>query len=130
MISLAMLRIGLTQRQHVTGQERRLQAEWLAESGMQRALAALAHDRDYGGETWSVNARELSYSDGHGTAPPDAGNAAPAALVVINVERPAGAPGRRIVRVQADFPPDVPLRARQSKQRSVELNPEKPGAPS
>ena len=43
-------------------QERRLQAEWLAESGAQRAVARLARDHDYTGETWSLTARDLGLS--------------------------------------------------------------------
>jgi Tfp pilus assembly protein PilX len=50
----AMLRVSLSHRRLVRDQERRLQAEWLAESGVRRALARLAANPDYPGETWSI----------------------------------------------------------------------------
>ena len=59
LISGAVLKVGLAHRDLVRAQERRLQAEWLAESGVQRALARLAVDRDYAGETWPFSAADL-----------------------------------------------------------------------
>jgi hypothetical protein len=130
LISLAMLKLGLAQHTQVRAQEHRLQAEWLAESGMQRALAALARDREYAGETWPIQARDLSLPE----APvPDGAvveHASPAAIVLITVERPPGFPDRRLIHVRADFPPDAPRRARHSKQRLIDLHPDNPGAPS
>src|SRR5690349_24829298 len=90
MICGALLKAGLVERRLIADQERRLQAEWLAESGLQRALARLATSADYAGETWEIAAQELG-----GTAP---------AVVRITVERPAAQPVRRRVRVEADYP--------------------------
>ena len=42
LISGAVLKVSVAQRELARGQERRLQAEWLAESGAQRAIARLA----------------------------------------------------------------------------------------
>jgi hypothetical protein len=117
MISGALLKIGVAHRDFVRGQERKLQAEWLAQSGIDRALARLAAHPDYTGETWKLAARDLNLSE------PDSASSGPAALVHIAVERPegAGTASRRLIKVQADFPPDAPLRARHSTQILVEL---------
>ncbi len=70
---LCALALRTTHTQRVVGiaEHRRLQAEWLAESGLARAAARLAADPSYKGETWDVpgaapsaklTARELSGS--------------------------------------------------------------------
>ena len=45
LISGALLKVGLAHRDWVRGQERQLQAEWLAQAGLDRALARLAAER-------------------------------------------------------------------------------------
>jgi len=105
MMAGALLKAGLTQREQVKAQEHRLQAEWLAESGIQRATARLAADPDYKGETWEVPARDLDSADD--------------ALVAITVEPARGAKGRT-VRVQADYPRDPTRRARHSRVIDIE----------
>jgi Tfp pilus assembly protein PilX len=59
MIGGALLRTGLVQRRRIQMEERRLQALWLAESGLERAAARLADAHDYRGETWEVPAADL-----------------------------------------------------------------------
>src|SRR5580704_14652573 len=44
--------------------EHRLQADWLAESGLDRAAARLAANRGYRGEDWTIAPAELSSADG------------------------------------------------------------------
>jgi Tfp pilus assembly protein PilX len=105
LISGAILRVGVAQRDEVRAQERRLQAEWLAEAGLRRALARLEADPEYAGETWKVDARELDSSDG--------------ANVAIAVERPPGDPKARTIRVRADYPRDPPRRIRCSRQTTI-----------
>ncbi len=90
LITGVLLRAGRAGREVIRGEERRLQAEWLAESGLSRASARLAEARDYTGETWEVPAEAI-------------GGAEPA-VVTIAVETPDGQPGRRRVRVRADYP--------------------------
>lgn len=102
LIAGALLRVGAAQREEVRARERRLQAEWLAEAGLRRALARLASDPGYSGETWNIEARELDAAD--------------AATVTIAVERPAGEPKRRTIRARADYPRDPPRRARYTRQ--------------
>ncbi len=118
MISGALLKIGAGHRDFVRGQERKLQAEWLAQSGIDRALARLAAQPDYPGETWKLAARDLNLSE------LDPTSNGPAALVHIAVERPkdVGTAQRRLIKVRADYPPDAPRRARHSMQILVELN--------
>jgi type II secretory pathway pseudopilin PulG len=101
MVSGAVIRVGVARRDEVRAQERRLQAEWLAEAGIQRALARLDADPAYTGETWDIAARDLDSADG--------------AVVTITVGPAAGEPKRKVVRVQADYPRDPSRRARNTK---------------
>jgi type II secretory pathway component PulK len=121
MISAALLKVGVAQRAQARAQERALQAEWLAQAGLDRALARLAAKADYGGETWEIAAAELRSGE------PNSAEQGPAARVVINVQQAAGSPGQRLVKVQADFPPDHARRARHSTQLLVELGSLKTG---
>lgn len=105
LIAGALLRVGVAQREEVRAQERRLQAEWLAEAGLQRAIARLDVDSRYAGETWEIGARELDAAD--------------AATVAITVERPPHDAGARTIRVRADYPRDPPGRIRRSRQTTV-----------
>ena len=105
MISGAVMQVGLARRDEVRAQQRSLQAEWLAEAGIQRASARLAADPAYLGESWDISARELDAAD--------------AALVTITVGPAPGEPERRIVRARADYPRDPPHRVRFT--RSIQL---------
>ncbi len=107
MIAGALLRVEAARREEVRSQGRRLQAEWLAEAGIQRALARLAADPAYTGETWNVAARDLGAAD--------------AATVAIAVERPPDDPKVRTIRVRADYPRDPPRRARCTRQTTAPL---------
>ena len=102
----ALLRVGLAHRERAKALEHRLQAEWLAESGIQRAIARLAVDPGYRGETWEVPARDLDSEDD--------------ALVTITIEPARGAAQGRTVRVQADYPRDPTRRARHSRAIDIE----------
>jgi hypothetical protein len=105
LIAGALLRVGAAQREEARAEERRLQAEWLAEAGLRRALARLDVDAHYTGETWNIDARELGAAD--------------AATVTIAVERPPGDTKSRTIRVRADYPRDPPRRARCSRQTTI-----------
>jgi hypothetical protein len=107
-IAGALVRTGAAQRDEVRALERRLQAEWLAEAGIRRALARLEADPGYSGETWDIDARDLGAAD--------------AAAVAIAVERPPGDAKARMIRVRADFPRDAPRRARCSRQVMTAAN--------
>jgi hypothetical protein len=124
LVSGALLKVGIAHRDQVRSQEHRLQAEWLAQSGIDRALARLAAKPDYTGETWELAAADL------GLPAETNPSSAPVAVVVIQVVRAPNASGRetRLVKVHADYPPDLPRRARHSLQILVELSALKTGA--
>ena len=121
LISGVLLKIGVAHRDRVCAQERSLQAEWLAQAGLDRALARLASSAGYAGETWVLAPRDLGLPEAAG------GETGKAALVLIKIEKPPGSPEQRLIKVQADFPPDPPHRARHSAQMLVELGSLKTG---
>jgi type II secretory pathway pseudopilin PulG len=106
MVAGALLKVTFAQRDETRVQERRLQAQWLADAGIQRALARLDADPGYSGETWEIPARDLDSADG--------------AAVAITVTPAPGDPKHRQIRVQADYPRNPPSRARSTKQIRVE----------
>jgi hypothetical protein len=113
MVYGSLLRVGLSRRAQGEMEERRLQADWLAESGLERAAARLAEYGDYKGETWEVTAAELGGPWG--------------AVVTIAVEPDEDRPGRRLVTARADYPGGSTKRARQVRRAEVELGPEDSG---
>jgi len=127
LVSGAVLKVGLAHLALVRAQEHRLQSEWLAESGFQRALARLAADREYTGETWPISATDLGLPERTPAARTMEKTDGAAAVVTIAVDRVAGFATRRRVRVQADYPRDAPDRSRHSKQVIINLETRKPG---
>jgi Tfp pilus assembly protein PilX len=128
MLGAALLRVALYERDSNRDQERRLQAEWLVEAGLERARARLEADAGYAGESWPISAADLGLAEAGETsaAAENAGHAS--GVVTIAVDRPGGASGRVRVRVQADYPRDGPHPSRQSGERFIELEPQKTGA--
>jgi hypothetical protein len=122
LISGVLLKLGAAHREEVRAQERRAQAEWLAQAGLERAASRLATSPDYTGERWKISAADL------GLSPVAAGGDGAAAVVAITVDRPAGDSETRLIRAQADFPPDPPRRARQSLQMLIDLRSPRTGA--
>jgi len=107
LLSISMLKLGLVRRQAVRSELWGVQADWLAESALERAAWRLAADPQYAGETWKLSAGELGGRD--------------PAVVTTEVESVPGQPGRRTVRVKADYPDAPRHRARRSKQQIIEL---------
>lgn len=105
LMGLSALRMLVEERRHLRAQAWELQAEWLADAGMQRAEAMLAAGGDYAGETWLV--------------PPEDLGGEHAARVQIAVETIADRAGTRRVRVVADYPDDPRLRARRTLETVV-----------
>jgi hypothetical protein len=89
-------------------EQQRLQADWLAESGLERAAAKLAADQNYSGETWEIAAADL----GSGMA----------GAVTIVVAPHAGNATERKVSVEAVYPSDTSRVAKRSKQAILRVN--------
>jgi len=107
-----LVKLGVAYRDQVRTAERRLQAEWLAEAGVDRALARLAQNADYEGERWEIPADALGSPDAKTTEK----EKPPEAVVAIEVKRPKDQGGGPIVRVTADYPPAPPRRVRASRE--------------
>lgn len=108
-----LLKIAVTRRQQSRAHVQALQAAWLAESGIERAVAQLAVNPDYPGETWQIPAKEFG-GDYSGA-------------VRIQVNPVEGQAAQRIIAIRADYPTDRQQRARKSKQIRITI-PVKPSA--
>lgn len=87
--SLAKLAIGGSRR--MIQERRRVQADWLAQSGWSLALSQLGNNPAYTGETWEIPATELGGAD--------------PGRVTIEVTAPAdAAAGKHKLHVVAEFP--------------------------
>jgi Tfp pilus assembly protein PilV len=105
---VVLVKLAATGRQSMQTQCWRMQAQWLAESGLERAAARLAADAKYTNETWTISAEELG------------GDAA--GVVRIRAEAVADRPNRRLVSVEADYPDDPQHRVRCNKQIVVDVH--------
>jgi len=110
LISAALLQLVFTERGLDRREEWHIQAEWLAEAGLERAAARLSASRDYQGETWEVAANDLGGKD--------------VGRVTIAVETPKDEQALRRVIVQADYPTVPERRARQRRSLVIDLGPE------
>lgn len=104
-IAVSLVRLALTQQRQVRREQIRLQAEWLAESGLERGAAKLRRDRDYQGEQWQIPAEHL---DGRH-----------AALVQIAVQPDEQTGGTTTLNVVATYPEETEHRAQVTRQISV-----------
>ncbi len=89
LLGLALVQTVLIHHRQTRLMGRQQQCFWLAEAGVQRAVAGLAATADYSGETWEVSAETLG--------------AEPSAVVTIEVTEPAESPETRQIRVEARF---------------------------
>jgi hypothetical protein len=107
----SLLRLVHSQRALVRSEERRLQADWLAESALERAASRLGDDPAYPGETWTLSAGDLG-----GNEP---------GVVTINVEpdRDPVESHRRRVTIQADYPVEASRRVRSRRQAVLDIGP-------
>ncbi len=111
-----LLKLAASHRVLVRSEQSKAQADWLVQSGLERASARLSADAAYRGETWEIAAKEMAGGK--------------AAVVRIAVEPLEKSPKRRRVRVEADYPRDETLRARSSKSLNMDLKPVTPGESS
>lgn len=99
-----LLKMASANRKQAQFEAASLQAEWLAESALDRAAAKLVSDANYPGETWDIKPEELGG--------PHAGQ------VVIVVNRGDGSPLRN-VEVVARFPLESPRSVKRTKRLAV-----------
>jgi hypothetical protein len=111
LIFMAAIKMILIQRKTIELNSRQIQARWLAESGVERAAARLAADAKYEGETWNISAQELGGRDG--------------GKVNIKVEEVPDKPDHRKVHIEADYPTEPELRARETRDVTLRTG-EKP----
>lgn len=103
-LAASLVRTALMQREQVIHDEWQLQAEWLAEAALDRALMQLNASADYEGEEWLPESND---------------KAAPPGRIRIAILQEEGESGARLARitVTADVPADAQQRAR--VQRSL-----------
>ena len=111
MLLASLLKLALLQDGQSACIQMRLQAGWLADSGLERAAARLAADPAYAGETWTIDADRLGGPD--------------AAVVVIRVERNESQTQRRLVVIEAVYPAEGTQQARLTRQTTITLAQEK-----
>lgn len=107
-----LLRSSVLEHRELKRHEHLSQANWLVQSGLDRAIARLRADANYTGETWHITATEMSAGEslesnsamGH------------AAVVTIRVQSLAEPPGLTSIIVSADYPADSPGRVRSSQR--------------
>lgn len=104
-LAASLTRTVLLQREQVIRDEWRLQAEWLADAGIDRAVARRNADPEYAGEEWR----------------PEWNDSGPLGDVRITLAGEESVDGELTVRISvtADVPPDTTDRAR--VQRTLEI---------
>ena len=105
MIGVSLVRLALAQQRQVQREQVRLQAEWLAEAGLERAAARLRRDPEYTGEEWQIEAGALKGRRG--------------GLVRIAVEPDETETAGARVRVIATFPTDTEHRAQVTRSLRI-----------
>lgn len=103
---LVVVRQTLAERRAMRANQREMQAVWLAEAALERAVARVAADAAYVGETWSLGAKEFASDKG--------------AVVRIVVEPIVDQSQRRSIRVEADYPDAPEQRCRRVKRMAVD----------
>jgi len=101
----SLVKLALNQQRQLGREQNRLQAEWLADSGLERAAGLLAIDPEYAGEIWTIDAQELGGPD--------------AARVVIRVSEEGSGPHARSVIVEAVYPALAPVQVRRTRRAIV-----------
>ena len=106
----ALLKLALMQSRQLVQERCRVQAEWLADSGLERAASRLAADPNYGGEIWSIE--------------PDGIGGQDAGLVTIKVEKDRLQTQNRSVTIEAVYPADGPSQVRRRLAATVAISQE------
>jgi type II secretory pathway component PulK len=112
LLMTAWLKVLGIERRALRSQQDRVQAEYLAASGVARAVSRLTADPSYTGETFTASAEELA-------------SAAPGA-VTIRVEAAADDPQARLIGVSARVPATGSTPAQRSRQHRMQLTSKEP----
>jgi hypothetical protein len=107
MVLGSLLKIVLLHNRQVGRELVRVQTNWLADSGLDRAASRLAADPGFAGETWRIESARLGGRD--------------SAVVAIRVERVDSLPHLRLVVVEATYPAEGPDQARLTRQATITL---------
>ncbi len=89
-------------------EQMRLQAEWLADSGLSRAASRLALEPGYAGETWKIDPAQLGGFD--------------VGTVVIRIQKDETGAEQRTVIVEAVYPAEGPYQARLTREAMVAVS--------
>jgi len=100
MLSAVLVRTALAQREQLERDAWQLQAEWLVQSGLERALAKRAADAKYTGETWR----------------PAGEDSAVIGRVEIVVAAATDGSGGRVLKLAVDVPDDPVNRAHVARE--------------
>lgn len=101
----SVLKLAAGYRRDQAAEQNRAQADWLAESGLERALHRLRSDPAYVGETWTCTPEMLNRRDG--------------GEVTIRVEMVKQKSAERRVIIEAVFPSGTATPARRTKELTV-----------
>jgi Tfp pilus assembly protein PilX len=97
----------IARQRQMRAEEQRSQAEWLADSAVERGAAKLRMDAEFEKETWNAAAEELGGPKG--------------GVAEIRSERVEGSPQRRKLVVEAIYPDDPHRRARATREVFIDL---------
>jgi Tfp pilus assembly protein PilX len=114
-ILASVLKLAGSYRRDQAAEQNRAQADWLAESALERAVSRLQKDAAYSGEIWKVGPEELQRQQ--------------AGEVTIRVESDRQMPEARRIVIVAEFPADSATPARRTKEQTVSMPTPKPQAP-
>ena len=106
-LAVAWTKSVIIERRIVRAQAERVQAEYLALSGLARGTAQARAKPDYAGETWQIDGDSLGGKRG--------------ASVVIRVDSIADEPMARNVKVEARFPDESSTGSRRSGETKIVL---------
>ena len=109
LIMLSVFKTSLSQRHQIRLEEQQVQAELIAESGLERAVARLQKDDGYTGEDWTIDAEQL-----------DARNAALAKIKVTNSNNQVS------IAVTVKFPQGSMKPSQAARELTLELTPNTP----
>lgn len=116
----SLVHMTLARQRQMRSIHHRCQATWLVEAGLDRGIARLQADSEYGGEDWFIPADQLG-----GTYAARVAISVTSELPTQREENPQDHDDLRVyrLRAQVDYPADVTTRIRRQKSISVTRSP-------